>query len=225
MLRVVHVIIATVVFALVTLSTKDAYSHSSQSLPVRIDTHSYVMKPGDTLTREMRICSMVPGNLVINNVTFNGTNSGWAKVDEQQFPVTAHWAANGTARAFVPVTVTVPSNFTGNHALVHTIVNTTGPIPIPVQSDLRIFISNNTVTPQNLPECQSLLNIKRGFQYNAIVLGSVGAGLVTLGYFVYRRSRARSEKHKAGIGAKILLVFLALLGSFLIVLAFRLLLP
>ena len=80
-------------------------------LPIRADIPFYRVKLGDTQTQEMRMCSMLPGKLVIDSVRFNGTNSNWARVDEGRFPVTVSLAANMTASASIPLSVTVPSPF------------------------------------------------------------------------------------------------------------------
>lgn len=204
---------------------KNAHSHSMGPFPIRVDAPAYHVQPGETQTQEMRICSMLPSELVVNSVTFNGTNSDWAQVDERQFPIIATPSANRTASAHIPVTVTVPSNFTGDHAIIHTVVNTTSPIPIPVQGDLIVLISNNTTASQNLPDCRSLIETRTAIQYTALILGSTGAVLIAVGYFVYRYNKAKSHDHKASIAAKILLILLATFGSFLIIgalLSFRL---
>jgi hypothetical protein len=64
------------------------------------------------------------------------------------------------------------------------------------------------------------MDIQTSLVYNAAILGSIGAGLGAVGYFVYRRSKAKSPQHKAGLGAKILLIFLSIIGFFLILGAF-----
>ena len=210
------IIVALLTPAILSLLVKDVYSHS-MTTPFRVDTQTHFMKPGDMITSDMRVCMMLPETLTVNNVTFKGNNSDWAKVDEEQFPVTAAPSANGTASVSFPVTIAVPSNFTGDHALIHTVIETQfRDIVLPLESDLRIIISNNTVTSQNFPECGNLTDIQTGVIYNAIILGSVGAGLGAAGYFVYRRSKAKSPQHKASLGAKVLLILLSIIGFFLI---------
>jgi hypothetical protein len=222
-LRVAHLaLIVAALFALATFSAipKEAYSHSMGPLPIRADIPVYRMKPGDTQTQAMRVCSMLPGKLVIDSVTFNGTNSDWASVDKGRFPITVLPAANMTASASIPLSVTIPSNFTGDHAIIQTIVNTTSPLALPVQGSLIVLISNSTVassSSQNLPGCKSLLEVQRGIQYSAIIVGAIGASLIAVGYFAFRRSKGKSQDNKPRRGAKILLVVLGIIGSFLIV--------
>jgi hypothetical protein len=220
-MRAAHfAVVVAALFALATFSTilKDAYSHSMGPLPIRADIPVYRIKLGEAQTQEMRVCSMLPGKLVIDSVTFNGTNSDWARVEKGSFPVIVTPAANMTASAIIPLSVTVPSNFTGDHAIIQTIVNTTSPLALPVQGNLIVLITNNTVaSTQNLPECKSLLEIQRGIQYSAIIVGAIGAGLIAVGYFVFRRSKAKPQEQRARRGAKILLVVLGIIGSFLIV--------
>jgi hypothetical protein len=225
-LRVAYFAATAALLALAIFSEMpNAYSHSMGPFPIRVDAPAYHIQPGETQTQQMRICSMLPSELVVNSVTFNGTNSDWARVDERQFPIIAAPSSSMTASAYIPVTITVPSNFTGDHAIIHTVVNTTSPIPIPVQGDLIVLISNNTATSQILPECNSLIEARATIQYTAIILGSVGAGFVAAGYLVYRYSKTRSRERKANLGAKIFFILIATFGSLLIIgalLSFRL---
>jgi hypothetical protein len=207
---------------------EDVYSHSmgNDAMPMRFDTQTYFMKPGDTATGDMRVCAMIPEQLVVNNVTFKGNNSDWAKVDEKQFPVTAALANNLTSSANIPVTVAVPSNFTGDHALIQTVVEAeAGVIALPLEGELRVIISNATVSQQDLPECKSLMDIQTSMIYNVLILGLPGAGLGAVGYFAYSRSKKKSQKQKASIGAKTLLILLSIVAFFLITGAFLFLLP
>lgn len=231
-MRIVVKAIVTAVLGLVGLSiiTEDAYSHSMGPMPIRFDTQTYVMKPGDTVTRDIRVCAIFPEELVVKNVTFIGNNSDWAKVYERQFPVTAGLANNMTSSVYIPVTVSVPSNFTGDYALIQTVVEAEAGVALPLEGNLRIIISNATLTQQNLPECRSLLDrslpdIQTSMIYSAFILGLPGVGLGAVGYFAYTHSKKKSQKHKASIGAKVLLILLSIVAFFLIVGSFLLLQP
>lgn len=211
---IITILAALVVFPMV---ANDAYSHSMNN-PFAIYTQTYFMKPGDTLTSEARVCAMLPIQLTVNNVTFSGNNSNWVQVNNDEFPLSAAPAANGTASVSFPVTVTVPANFTGDHALVQTVVGIQdgGGISLPLDTSLRIIITDSSVAPQNLPACTSLMETQRTLAATSLILGSSGAGLGAVGFFAYSRSKAKSAKNKASIASKVLLVLLATFAFFLI---------
>src|SRR5438093_7974262 len=81
------------------------------------------------------------------------------------------------------------------------------------------FLSHQSIAPQNLPECKSLTDIRTGFMYSSFISASIGVGLATVGYLVHRHSKKKSKENRASLGAKVLLILLAIVGFFMILAA------
>src|SRR5881296_3567875 len=105
-------------------TAKDVYGHATG--PVIVFPQTYHMQPGQTLTQDMRICFMTGGNFAVNNITFRGNSSSWAKVDVD-LPVRAVGSLNAPSSLDIPVTITVPSNFTDKFSVIQTVVDVQTP--------------------------------------------------------------------------------------------------
>jgi hypothetical protein len=76
--RIASFAIVAALLAPALLLANDAYAHSMTDItgPLRIDTQTYFMKPGDSVIHDMEVCARFPDQLTVNNVTFTGNNSG-----------------------------------------------------------------------------------------------------------------------------------------------------
>jgi hypothetical protein len=70
------IIVALTLTSISPLLMKDADAHDSDS--VIVDSQSYRMKPGQSLTQVMRVCVLTGGDFTLNSITFNGNYSDWA---------------------------------------------------------------------------------------------------------------------------------------------------
>jgi hypothetical protein len=196
------------------LLMKDAHAHASGS--VIVNSQFYNMQPGQTLTQEMRVCVLTGGDFTVNNITFSGNYSNWARV-ETDFPVEVVGAENGASAVDIPVTVTVPANFTENHALTQAIVEVQNAAGLSQASGgLVIFIRDSPGTPQNLTDCNRYNDLQTPVKSAIIIIIASGGTLLALGYLVYRHSKKNSIENRAGWGAKVLLVVFVILGSLML---------
>ena len=184
--------------------------------PVTIYPQLYYIQPGQTLTQDMRICVSTGSPFTVTKITFTGNNSNWATVNEQ-FPVRADGATSGASGVDVPVTITVPVDFTEPYAIIQTAVEVrNADETISAMAGIPVFIRENTNSHQNLTDCNFTREVRASISYGIIISISVGAALVAIGYYVFRRSRIKSRDLKASISAKVLLVMFAMIGSLLI---------
>jgi hypothetical protein len=212
-------IVFTVSSFLLSVENVDAHSPG----PVIVHPQVYYMEPGQTLTQDMRICLLAGDHFVVNNISFTGNHSTWVKVDGE-LPVTASAVQDGASGIDVPITVTVPPNFSERIAVPQAVVEVkTENQQLQKTSGIPIFIRNATVTQSNLPDCNSYRDIMRALLYSSIILIVVGGALVGLGYFAYRRSKRRSNENKAIIAAKIGSIILIVISSLLLMLGIFLL--
>ena len=209
---VVLLIIASTCFR----GTIDAHGHSSG--PVIVNARSYSMQPGETLTQDMRVCLLTGGNFTVSNVIFDGNYSNWAKVDVD-LPVRAVGADNGASSSIdIPVSVTVPTNFTKNHALIQAVVEIqTTDGAFPELAAIPIFIRESNSTAQNPADCNFFRDVQTGITYGIIILIASGGALMGLAYLVYRRSKKHSKENKASSFAKLFSVLFIVIGSLLLI--------
>lgn len=210
---IVAVAILCVPFILIFSS--DAYAHSSTG-PVIIYPQVYHVQPGQALTHDVRVCLLTGEEFAINSITFRGNSSTWAKA-EQDFPVQAPAAADGASGVDIPVTISVPSNYTGSHTSIQVFVD------IPAVADasaamagIPVLISDTPSSQQTLPDCNSFRDLQTAILYAIVILIAVGAALIALGYFVYRRSKGKSKEHRASRLAKAFSILFIVIGSLLI---------
>lgn len=192
---------------------EDVAAHSTG--PVTIYPQGYSIQPGQTLTQDMRICLSTGGAFTVSNITFTGNYSDWATVNEQ-FPVRAEGATSGASGMDVPVTVTVPADFSEPHAIIQTAVEVrNADDTISAIAGIPVFIRENTNSHQNLTDCNFISDVRASISYGIIISIFVGAALVAIGYYVFRRSRNKSRDLKASVSAKVLLVMFVMIGSLL----------
>jgi len=174
------------------------------------------MEPGQTLTQDMRICLLTGEQFTVKSITFRGNHSTWAKVDGE-LPAMVSAANDGASGIDIPLTITVPSNFSEKIAVPQVIVDVqTENQQLQAMSGIPIFIRNATVSQSNLPDCNSYRDIERALLYAVIIVIIVGGSLVALAYFVYSRSKRKSNQNKASVGSKIAAIIIIIIGSLLL---------
>src|SRR5439155_8245135 len=162
--------------------------------------------------------SLTGGNFTVNNITFKGNSSSWAKVDVD-LPVRAVGSLNAPSSLDIPVTITVPSNFTDKFSVIQTVVDVQTPSNLTQGiSGIPIFITDNaTADHQNLQDCNSFRDLQRAVIYAIIALILIGGALMALGYFVYRRSKKKSKENKASRVAKGFLILFVIMGFLVLI--------
>lgn len=123
----------------------------------------------------------------------------------------------GASAVDIPVTVTVPSNFTETHAIIQAVVelqNAAGPSQ--ASGGLVIFIRDSPGTRQNLADCNSYNDLQTTVKSAIIIIIASGGALFALGFFVYRHSKKSSTENRASLGAKVFLVVFVIVGSLLL---------
>ncbi|MFY3742160.1 MAG: hypothetical protein HMLIMOIP_002624 [Candidatus Nitrosomirales archaeon] len=155
------------IVALACLQFEDANAQSYSTREVRIEPFN--LRAGETQTHDMNISFLGPAEITVTRISFDNDTQGWLKVG-MELPHTfkAKPATGNNVTAILPITATIPANYTSAGAQITT----------SVQVDYRAG-ETASIHTETFPIVVNVDNspILTGYIIVGIVVAAVGIGL------------------------------------------------